>query len=109
MTAPVETARVEDGRVRMRFFLPNTYRPDSAPEPLDPRVRIVAVPAQTLAVLRYSGLGREKAVTARKAELLRGLEASTWRPVSAPIAYFYDPPWTLPFFRRNEVAVAVAP
>ncbi|PRC49286.1 heme-binding protein, partial [Mycobacterium sp. ITM-2017-0098] len=26
-----------------------------------------------------------------------------------PVAWFYDPPWTLPFRRRNEVAVAVTP
>jgi hypothetical protein len=24
------------------------------------------------------------------------------------VAWFYDPPWTLPWLRRNEVAVPVA-
>lgn len=108
MTAPVETARSADGQVRMRFFLPAAYDRNSAPAPLDPRLSIVAVPEQTFAVLRFSGFGREKAVMAKKKELLCGLEASSWRPASAPVAYFYHPPWTLPFFRRNEAVVAVA-
>jgi hypothetical protein len=34
--------------------------------------------------------------------------ASDWRATGQPIAMFYNPPWTLPFFRRNEVAVPVA-
>jgi hypothetical protein len=36
MTAPVETMSTEQGRVRMRFFLPKSYSVDSAPRPLDP-------------------------------------------------------------------------
>jgi hypothetical protein len=26
-----------------------------------------------------------------------------------PVDWFYDPPWTLPMFRRNEVVVPVEP
>jgi len=30
--------------------------------------------------------------------------------VTGPVVdWFYDPPWTLPWVRRNEVAVPVAP
>ena len=79
----------------------------AAPEPEDPRVRIVRLSAQTFAVLRFSGFGRKGDVAAKTAELTAALEASPWRPAAAPTSYFYDPPWTLPFLRRNEVAVAV--
>lgn len=41
--------------------------------------------------------------------LQQGLDGTNWTPSGAPVAYFYDPPWTLPFLRRNEVAVPVAP
>ena len=27
--------------------------------------------------------------------------------IGDPVAWFYDPPWTLPFLRRNEIAVPV--
>lgn len=107
MTAPVETARTEDGETRMRFFLPAKYDAGSAPEPRNPRVSIVELPAETMAVLRFSGLRRDSTVATKKDELLAALEATPWRATAEPVALFYDPPWTLPFFRRNEVAVAV--
>lgn len=108
MTVPVETAREAAGALRMRFFLPRSYDAETAPEPLNPRVRLVRVAAQTIAVQRFSGSRREAAVAAKTQELLRTVADSSWRPAADPIAYFYDPPWTLPWFRRNEVAVAVA-
>lgn len=106
MTAPVQTATSEDGDV-MRFFLPTAYTLATAPKPTDPRVAIVEVPQATVAVLRFSGLWDEQAFEAREAELLDLLDGSPWRPVGSPTTMFYDPPWTLPFLRRNEVTVPV--
>jgi hypothetical protein len=67
------------------------------------------VPGEELAVLRFSGSTGAAAVAAREAELARVLEGSPWRAAGEPVALFYDPPWTLPFLRRNEVAVRVEP
>lgn len=107
MTTPVETGPAEDGGYAMRFFLPARFTEDTAPTPTDPRVRIVALPAGTLAVRRFTG-SRDAEVVIREQEyLLRALEGSSWRPAGAPTALFYDPPWTIPFLRRNEVAMAV--
>ena len=107
MTAPVESSRTGDNRVYMRFFLPAKFDRETAPKPLDPRITIVDVPVQTVAVLRVSGFGGEDTVAEKKRELLRSLAMSPWKPLSDSVVYFYDPPWTLPFFRRNEVVVAV--
>lgn len=107
MTVPVETVADESGRYTMRFFLPSSYTATTAPEPTDPRVQIVEVPEATLAVLRFSGSRDAEAVDTRKAELIEALDNSDWRLAGRPTALFYDPPWTLPFLRRNEVAVAV--
>lgn len=119
MTVPVETraepAKVEAaspaeaGRYAMRFFLPASFSAATAPQPTDPRVRIVAVPAETMAVLRFTGSRSDAAVDARKRVLLAAVDGSGLRATGAPVAWFYDPPWTLWFLRRNEVAVAVAP
>jgi len=108
MTVPVETAGAGKRDVYMRFFLPRNYNREAVPKPLDPRVRIINVPAQTIAVLRFSGFSCEKSVSKKKSDLINTLDGTVWRPVSKPVAYFYDPPWTLPFLRRNEAAVAVA-
>ncbi|MEM7020953.1 MAG: heme-binding protein [Pseudomonadota bacterium] len=106
MTAPVETSSTEDSYT-MRFFLPASYTSATAPMPNDPRVELIEVPPETLAVLRFSGWRDESDVRMRQEELLRAVKASGWQADGHPTALFYDPPWTLPFFRRNEVAVAV--
>lgn len=108
MTAPVATARTENQETSMRFFLPASYTLETAPEPTDSRVRLVVLPPQTVATLRYSGSRAEQRVAERQAELLAALKTSGWQPTAVPVSFFYDPPWTLPFLRRNEVAVPVA-
>jgi hypothetical protein len=72
-------------------------------------VRIVDLPPETLAVQRFTGSWSEDALAARKQDLLRVLDQSDWRAIADPVAMFYDPPWTIPFLRRNEVAVVVEP
>jgi len=106
MTAPVAQDAVPGGW-RMRFYLPADSTLANAPAPTDPQVELVTVPAEAYAVLRFTGSRSETAVAERTRELLDRLASSPWRPVGEPIRWFYDPPWTLPFLRRNEVAVAV--
>jgi hypothetical protein len=108
MTAPVAMEPGEDGQV-MRFFMPAAYTMETLPRPGDDRVRIVTVPTQTLAVLRFSGEADDAEVTKRKAELLAGLRGSAWRAVGDPGLFGYDPPMTPPEQRRNEVFVEVMP
>jgi len=107
MTTPVETAAVENGRYAMRFFLPSSLTLETAPAPTDPRVQLAVVPANTLAVQRFSGSRRPQAVAKRSDDLLRALSGSKWHPVGRPFSLFYDPPWTISFLRRNEVVVSV--
>ena len=107
MTAPVDQARGADGQWHIRFYMPAKYTRETLPQPNDPAVHIVDVPAQTVAVLRYSGIPTKSAVQNAGARLLKALDGSAHRPVGAPFAWFYDPPWTIPPLRRNEAVVAV--
>lgn len=106
MTAPVAQSAAGEGHV-IRFFLPAALR--DPPAPNDPRVRIVEVPGETVAVLRFTGGTDPVSVAAARARLLAALPATRWVAAGEPIAWFYDPPWTIPSLRRNEVAVPVAP
>ncbi len=107
MTAPVAQARDASGQWTIRFFMPAKYTMDTLPQPLDPAVRLVTVPGETMAVLRFSGSTSPSTIEAKERTLLRVLQGSAWQPTGTPMAWFYDPPWTLPPFRRNEVAVQV--
>ena len=107
MTAPVAQARDVSGAWVIRFFMPDSLTMQTLPEPHDKQVRLMQVPAETFAVLRFSGSTGTQAVEEHKALLLAALSGSGWASQGAPVAWFYDPPWTLPFLRRNEVAVTV--
>ena len=107
MTVPVETQANAAGRYTMRFFLPAEYTPETAPQPTDPNVWVLEVPERTLAVLRFTGSTGADNVAAHWGELQRAVETSRWRTAGEPTTMFYDPPWTIPFLRRNEVAVPV--
>jgi len=107
MTAPVEITGKQSNRVSMRFFLPDAVAAKGAPEPLDDRVKIVEVAPATLAVVRFSGGLNEEVEARRSKELIDGVERSGWRATGMPFLLAYDPPFTIPFLRRNELAVAV--
>jgi hypothetical protein len=107
MTAPVAETAGDDGEWVIRFFMPAAKTLESLPQPNDRAVRLVNVPAETVAVRRFSGSTSARAVASQTAQLMRTLRDNGLEPVGTPAAWFYDPPWTLPALRRNEIAVAV--
>ncbi len=105
MTAPVSEQRDSAGRWRIAFYAPSTYTLDTMPIPDDPAVELRTAPGMVVAVRRFSG-DRSPVMVARETENLRkALVGSGWTAGVESFAWFYDPPWTLPFLRRNEVGV----
>jgi hypothetical protein len=106
MTAPVA---MEPGERQptMRFFMPAKYTLETLPKPGDDRVRIVTVPAQTLAVLRFSGELTDETVADHTTELLRTIAGSDWTVTGEPGVFGYDAPGTPLDKTRNEVFVEV--
>jgi SOUL heme-binding protein len=107
MTAPVETARGPDNRLTMRFFMPAAITANNAPAPLDDQVRIITVPAEHIAALRFSGSWSDAVLKDQEQKLLAALEGSGWSAAGRPFSQLYDPPFAIPFLRRNESAVRV--
>ena len=107
MTAPVAAQRDAGGKWVIRFFMPSEHSLDSLPIPNDDRVRLVSVAPERVAVLRYAGLPNPRAVAAKAEELLKTLRDNKIEPAGDPLSWFYDPPWTLPFLRRNEAVVGL--
>lgn len=107
MTAPVqETLGVE--RPVMSFTMPAEYTLEELPSPRNDSVSIVEVPGRTVASLGFSGWATSGKVRRMQEELLRTLEQHEMEIVGVPVLNQYNPPWTPPFLRRNEVSVEVA-
>ncbi|MFM8938928.1 MAG: SOUL family heme-binding protein [Phenylobacterium sp.] len=109
MTSPVVQKPAGAETWSIQFIMPSKYTMATLPRPNDPRVRLVEIPARTFAVVRFSGLGRQEAVARHEKALDAALAGSAWRPSGEAVTWYYDPPWTLPFMRRNEVARPVEP
>jgi hypothetical protein len=105
-TAPVVQTG-QDGDWTVRFIMPSKYRLESLPIPNDPRVRLRSLSAARVAVIRFSGLARDRDV-AEKTDLLQArIAAHHLHPVGPPELARFDPPWTPWFVRRNEVMIPV--
>ncbi len=107
MTAPVAQARSSEDNWTIRFFMPSKWTMETLPQPDDDEVTLVTVPGETVAVLRFTGDRGPTAVEAKTDKLIETLRDKQIEVVGEPVAWFYDPPWTLPFRRRNEIAVPV--
>lgn len=109
MTSPVVQQPAGAEAWSIQFIMPSKYTMETLPQPNDPRVRLVEIPARTFAVVRFSGLGKAEAVAQHEKALDAVLAGSSWRAAGEPVTWYYDPPWTVPFMRRNEVARPVEP
>lgn len=108
MTAPVEIKENPDDKtIIMRFFLPSEYTLRTAPEPNDSNLLVKELPEETFAVLQYTGSTSNEKFLNKKEELLNVLESSKWKVVGEVSFLGYDPPFTIPFLKRNEVIVPV--
>ncbi len=107
MTAPV-TQQEEGGIERVRFVMPAGYTLETLPKPTNPAVTLKEIGSKRFVVIRFSGFAGEGNLARRTAELNAFVSAKHLRALSAPTYAFYDPPWTLPFLRRNEVMVEIA-
>lgn len=109
MTAPVSQTRTASGEWRIRFFMPAKFTRQTLPTPNNEAVKIVTVPPETVAVLRYSGGIGPDVVHQQEKRLLEVVRSAGLQAAGMPFSWFYDPPWTLPPLRRNEAAVMVVP
>lgn len=102
MTAPVALAPAEGGYT-VQFMMPAQFTLETLPEPLDPRVKLKAVPGGRVAVVRFSGFWSEANYQEHLQKLQRTIESAGLRATGSPIYSRYDPPWIPWFMRRNEI------
>ena len=104
MTAPVTQDGSGDSW-KVRFMMPANYTLDTLPEPKNPAVRLMAIAARRVAVIRFSGFNTGRNISTHREQLLQYIAEHRLSVVGQPTTAFYNPPWTLPFLRRNEIMV----
>jgi hypothetical protein len=91
----------------IEFVLPSKYNKIQPPEPINPDVDIVKVAGYRAAALSYSGNLREEKYNEKIKELMDIVTSKGLQPIGEPFSAGYDPPWTIPFLKRNEVLIIV--
>lgn len=107
MTAPV-VSKGEGDLVTMGFILPSKYaRAEEAPRPVDERVVIREEGEKKYGVVKFSGVASEEAVAERVKGLRACLERDGHKVIGDFVLARFNPPWTLPPFRTNEVMIPI--
>lgn len=114
MTAPVtvepqtETDLSGAMKWRVHFVMPSRYTLATLPKPNNPQITLREVPEKFYVVHRYSGFNTLSKVQTKTNETLQWIQRQSLRAIGTPQLSRYDPPWTLPMFRRNEIMVEIA-
>ena len=106
MTAPVNVEQSGAGW-KVNFVMPSQYTLETLPKPNNPLVKIKPIPAKKFAVIQFSGLVDEEKMAKKVNDLEQWISTKQLKVVGNAELARYNPPWTLPFLRRNEVLIEV--
>jgi SOUL heme-binding protein len=120
MTAPVIEARPADwlpsvssaehsaaSAWTIQFIMPHDMSFSSLPKPDSGDIRLKETRPARIAVLRFSGWATDSSVSEHTAELEQAVHSRKLTPIGPAVIAQYDPPWTLPFLRRNEILLPI--
>lgn len=107
MTAPVQQQK-EGESWKVSFVMPSRHSMNSLPKPNDNRVQLKEVPSQKFIVIQFSGLNSQSNIDTHQSHLIKHIQENKIKIIGSPKYAFYNPPWTLPFLRRNEIMLEIA-
>ena len=106
LTAPVVMSPLENKSWAMSFSMPSKYTLNTLPVPNDERVELEVVKERLVAAITYSGFWGESRNEEESKKLQEWLKShQDYEVISAPMFAGYNPPWTIPFLRRNEILI----
>jgi len=106
MTAPVFMNERSEQQV-MSFVMPADFTIQSTPKPTNPDVWITEVKDYKVVVIKFSGLLSDSNVETQTQILNSWIAKNGYTAISEPITAAYNGPFTIPWFRRNEVLIEV--
>jgi effector-binding domain-containing protein len=87
--------------------MPNKFTLETLPEPNNKNIKILSIPKEKYAVIIFSGLVRESSYQEKEKLLNQFIKEKKLKSSGEIKIARYNPPWTLPFFRRNELMLKV--
>ena len=106
MTAPV-LAEEEENQWFISFVMPKEYSLQTLPKPNNSEITLTNLPKEKFAVIIFSGLVRESSYDEKIILLNNFIKKKKLKTLGSVQIARYNPPWTLPFFRRNELMIKV--
>ena len=106
MTVPVINT-FEKEELTMEFVVPSTFK-DNIPLPNDQQLKTKHYPTHFSAVITFSGFTTKKRVNKFQSTLNQWIESKGYHITSPFRLARFNPPFSLPFLRRNEVFVDIA-
>lgn len=106
MTVPV-TGKAEGASWVVSFGMPSGYTLGTLPTPNDPRIKLVEVPEQKIAALRFSWYRTDSRFEKMHKRLVADLARDNIAIIGTPVYAGYNPPWTPPWMTRNEIMIQV--
>ncbi len=108
MTAPVQQQSAGSSW-QVSFVMPSEYSIRTLPKPSNDRVILKEIPAKKFVVIKFSGMNSDANLKENEDKLMQYVKANDLLLVGSPKYAFYNPPWTLPPMRRNEVMIEIEP
>ena len=102
MTAPV-IQQGDNNTWQVSFVMPAEYTEATLPKPNNADIKIVSHPSRKMIVIKFTGRTTTNNIKKHQQKLLEYIADNNIKVNSQPIYAFYNPPWVLPFFKRNEV------
>ena len=106
MTAPVTTFKNKDS-YEMLFYMLDVKNIEELPEPLEQNIVFEEIHLNKCAVISFSWFTYDKKIKSYQNQLKKFLDKNGYTITSQFMLNRYDPPWRLPFMRRNEVLVQI--
>jgi hypothetical protein len=108
MTVPVIAEGKGDQKTWLiQFVMPKQYTMDTLPKPNNSQVKLIPIGPQKLAVIRFTGFVGDDKVQEKTAELMAWIKSRNMLPLGNPRLARYNPPWSIPWMRRNEILIPI--
>ncbi len=107
MTAPVMQTKANDNSWIVKFVMPAEYSMQNLPKPNNPEIHIHQIPTKKMIAIRFSGMSSKENLQQHKLQLENYIKQHNITIIGSLEYAFYNPPWTLPMLRRNEILVTI--